>query len=87
MTQIRRGEEDEESSWPDLDWQEQALRCILPQVYPDASPTEALTKAYEDFHGDGALTLQGLGQIAIAQQIGAARSLRRSLHRMNMEGT
>src|SRR5262249_25103315 len=54
---IRPCEEGEEPRWPDQDWQEQALRSVLPQVYEDMSLPEALAKAHADFQGDGALTL------------------------------
>jgi hypothetical protein len=88
VASIRQPEdEDAEPEWPEEDWQEQALRSLLPLIYPSLTESEALTQAYRDFQGDGALTLQALSQIAVSKEIGAGRSLRRNLDRLNTTGS
>lgn len=85
---IRPPEEDEqaEPDWPEEDWQAQALRSLLPRIYPSLTEAERLTRAFKDSHGDGALMLHALSQVAVEREIGAGRSLRRDLDRLNMPG-
>jgi len=79
---IRPGDDGQEPSWPSVDWQEKALHSLLPRIY-DMTLSEALSRAFADATGDGALGLHARAQLAIAKEIGAGRSLRRSLDRLN----
>jgi hypothetical protein len=87
VANVRLPEEDgAEPEWPEEEWQQQALRSLLPRIYPHLTEAERLTQAHNDARGDGALMLQALSQIAVAQEIGAGRSLRRNLDRLNATG-
>ena len=55
-------------------------------IYPGLTGPEQLTQAYTDSRGEGALMLQALSQLAVAEAIGASRSLRRNLDKLNMTG-
>ena len=79
-------DEQAEPEWPEEDWQEQALRSLLPQIYPTLTDSERLMQAFKDARGDGALMLQALAQVAVEKQIGAGKSLRRDLDRLNSQG-
>jgi hypothetical protein len=78
-------EVDDEGSveWPQEDWKRQVLKGLLPDLYPDISDRdEALTTLRTDLN-EGTTQVLSLLQVAIARQIGAAKSLRRDIKRVD----
>jgi len=73
--------QDEESVvWPDVEWQRQVLLTVLPKVYPDLSPEDALQTAYEDdASADGARLLQSRAMAAVQLILQSTPKIRRSI--------
>lgn len=66
--------------WPDVEWQRQVLRTVLPKVYPDLSSDDAVQAALEDAgSADGSRLLQARAMAAISGLLGGAGLLRNSI--------
>jgi len=74
-------DQDEESVvLPDVEWQRQVLLTVLPKVYPDLSPEDALQTAYEDdASADGARLLQSRAMAAVQLILQSTPKIRRSI--------
>lgn len=79
---IRREGDDAVAEWPNVEWQERALRGLLPRAYVDDEPEEALEKAYDE-HRDGTDVLQTRIQLAVSKLLGSGRALGKGLARMS----
>jgi hypothetical protein len=82
---IRREDEDAAVEWPNVEWQERALRGLLPRAYPDEELEEALDNAYKE-HRDGTDLLQTRIQLAVSKMLGSGRALSRGLTKMSSGG-
>lgn len=67
-------------TWPENEWQKQVLLTLLPRVYPDLAPDDAMRRAYEDDNSaDGARLLQSRAMAAISSHLQEATKIRRTL--------
>lgn len=65
-----------EAQWPDIDWQRDVLRSILPLMYPDREPAAALQAAAQ------ALTSAEDAQDVQSRLVGAASRLVKATHHL-----
>lgn len=66
--------------WPDIEWQRQVLRTILPKVYPDLSLEDSVQTAYGDASSaDGSRLLQSRAMAAICGLLRGSGQLRNSI--------
>ncbi len=78
---IQEGDDGADPDWPELGWQRQVLKTLLPRIYHPQSDAEALKTAFESWSSrQGAGLLQSRGQAEINRRIGAAKLLRRTLN-------
>lgn len=76
-------EEDEEPTWPTVDWQRQVLKALLCLMYDEASESEALHHAaHARQTNDGMRELQSRAQLAISKRIGVAKILSQSMSKL-----
>jgi hypothetical protein len=77
---IQPADDGVDPDWPELDWQRQVLKILLPKIY-HADDAEALKIAFESWNSrQGAGLLESRGQAEINKRIGAAKLLRRTLN-------
>ena len=80
LAAVREDDDGGDPNWPAEDWKRQVLRALLPEIYPDVSPEQALAQAMIDKTSpDGAATLESRAEAAINAQVGAGKILRRTL--------
>jgi len=69
--------------WPQNDWQRQVLQSLLPRIYPDLSPDDALQRAYEDdADSGGARLLQARAMAAISGLLRETSKIRAAIRAM-----
>ncbi len=81
IVRVDDADSEEPPEWPEAGWQEQVLRRVLPGVYPDASPEEALRLASNaQLSEQAARQLESRALLVIQRDIlRDGRSLRRAL--------
>jgi hypothetical protein len=77
-------EEDEEPTWPGVEWQRQVLKALIPMMYEESSDAEALHRAAEARgSNDGVRDLQSRAQLAISKRMGVARIVSQSMNKLS----
>lgn len=73
-------------TWPEVTWQQQVLRTLLPKIYPDLSIDDAVGRAYEDdLDHAGARLLQARAMAAISGVLHGTRKVSQAI--AALEGT
>ncbi len=73
-------DEGDQVDWPAVDWQRKVLSTLLPRIYPDLSPDDALIRVYEDDASrEGSRLLQSRASAAITMLLKTTANVRKSL--------
>jgi hypothetical protein len=88
LAAVETDETSGEPAWPDVEWQRAVLEALLPRMYPDKGPEEALHEAWDSRNTpDSPGTLQEHVAWATAEQSKANRLLRDGIRAMSFDST
>jgi hypothetical protein len=76
--------DEDETPWPDSEWQKNVLEILLDRVYEERTPEDALSEVVALLkQGEGLGAVQEQLLPAISEQVGAARILRASIAKLD----